>query len=332
VELNRTVEHLWTHAVADRTRSLYNIGFSHFERFLLLNNFNYSSHFLPPVSEDILIYFIAHCFKVLKLKHTTIKLYLCGIRHVYLKSGCHNPLETTGGNMLPRLTLILNSVKRLQGSHTRTRLPITFPVLNQICQRLRKGVFNEYVDCLIETVCIIAFFAFLRCGEFTVVNSYKFDPSIHLCLSDVIFQSDYVILRLKESKTDPFRKGIDIKLFEINNVICPLNAIKKYVSKRNSKFAVTSASDPLFVTDVYEVLTRQYFLDKLKYVLQLCGFDSKSYSGHSFRSGAASSAGKAHVEDHMIKVLGRWKSDSYCRYIKISPSSIKYAQQSLTEC
>lgn len=33
----------------------------------------------------------------------------------------------------------------------------------------------------------------------------------------------------------------------------------------------------------------------------------------------------------MIKVLGRWKSDSYCRYIKIAPSSIKYAQHSLTE-
>ena len=47
---------------------------------------------------------------------------------------------------------------------------------------------------------------------------------------------------------------MDIKLFEINNVISPLNAIKKYVSKRNSKFAVTSASDPLFATDVYEAL------------------------------------------------------------------------------
>jgi hypothetical protein len=47
---------------------------------------------------------------------------------------------------------------------------------------------------------------------------------------------------------------MEIKLFEINNVISPLNAIKKYVSKRNSKFAVTSASDPLFATDVYEAL------------------------------------------------------------------------------
>jgi hypothetical protein len=30
--------------------SLYNIVFPHFERFLLLNNFNYSSHFLPPLT------------------------------------------------------------------------------------------------------------------------------------------------------------------------------------------------------------------------------------------------------------------------------------------
>ncbi|CAG2215071.1 unnamed protein product [Mytilus edulis] len=126
VVLNETVKQLWTHAVANTTRSLYNIGFSHFVRFLLLNGITYNSHDLPLISEDVLIYFIAHCFKVLKLKHTTIKIYLCGIRHAYLKSGYHNPLETPHGEFLPRLTLILKSVKRIQGSQTRTRLPITF--------------------------------------------------------------------------------------------------------------------------------------------------------------------------------------------------------------
>ncbi|CAG2232419.1 unnamed protein product [Mytilus edulis] len=126
VVLNETVKQLWTHAVANTTRSLYNIGFSHFVRFLLLNGITYNSHDLPLVSEDVLIYFIAHCFKVLKLKHTTMKIYLCGIRHAYLKSGYHNPLETPHGEFLPRLTLILKSVKRIQGSQTGTRLPITF--------------------------------------------------------------------------------------------------------------------------------------------------------------------------------------------------------------
>jgi hypothetical protein len=50
---------------------------------------------------------------------------------------------------------------------------------------------------------------------------------------------------------------------------------------------------------------RQYFLDKLKFILQLCGYDPTLYNGHSFRSPAATSAGKALVEDHMIKILGR---------------------------
>ena len=95
VELKQSVDDLWTHAIASNTRALYNTGYSHFERFLLLNGANISLHKFPPVTEDILIYFVAHCFKVLLLKYTTIKLYLCGIRHVYLKSGYRNPLKTS---------------------------------------------------------------------------------------------------------------------------------------------------------------------------------------------------------------------------------------------
>ena len=309
---------------------MYDIGFSHSIRFLLLNGVVCTSQHVPPISEDVLIYFVAHSFTVLKLKHTTIKLYLCGIRHNYLKKGYSNPLETSIGEFLPRLTLILNSVKRIQGVQGIRRLPITFTILHQTCLKLRKGVFDKYIDCLIETACIVAFFAFLRCGEFTVMNTEKFDPVTNLCLSDIIFNFDHAILRLKQSKTDPFRKGIDIKLFKTDNIICPLTALRKFLEVRKFKFGIKSSA-PLYLTNKNEALTRQFFIDKLKIVLELCGFDPKLYNGHSFRSGAATSAGKANVEDHMIKVLGRWRSDSYCRYIKTSSQSIKAAQHSLTQ-
>ena len=85
-----------------------------------------------------------------------------------------------------------------------------------------------------------------------------------------------------------------------------------------------------FVTEFNQALERKYFLEKLKHVLNLCGFDSTLYHGHSFRSGAATSASRANIEDHMIKVLGRWSSDSYCRYIKTSGFEIKRAQHCLT--
>jgi hypothetical protein len=220
VELKQSVDNLWTHAIASKTRALYNTGYSHFERFF---NIEWSE----------------------------------------------------------------------------------FLLLNQICQQLQKGFYNLYIDCLIETVCIVAFFAFLRCGEFSVVHSYMFDTAVNLCVEDISLFTDYVILRLKESKTDPFRKGIDINLFKIGGPICPFSALRKYFSVRKIKFAKMFPMDPLFVTDSHQALSRQYFLDKLKFILQLCGYDPTLYNGHSFRSGAATSAGKALVEDHMIKILGR---------------------------
>ena len=44
--------------------------------------------------------------------------------------------------------------------------------------------------------------------------------------------------------------------------------------------------------------------------------DSRQYSGHSFRSGAATTAAQQGVEDATIKMLGRWKSGAYQQYIQ----------------
>ena len=71
-----------------------------------------------------------------------------------------------------------------------------------------------------------------------------------------------MILRLKESKTDPFRKGIDIKLFKIDGSICPFSALRKYLSVRKTKFVKMSPMDPLFVTykqTIFLGYTKIYF-------------------------------------------------------------------------
>jgi hypothetical protein len=38
VELNQTVEKLWKHAVENKTKESYDVSYTHFERFMLLNN------------------------------------------------------------------------------------------------------------------------------------------------------------------------------------------------------------------------------------------------------------------------------------------------------
>jgi hypothetical protein len=103
VALNNAVEQLWTWSVSKRATNVYETGFSHYKRFLLLNNINFVNT-MPPISEDILIYFVAHCSKILNLHYTTIKVYLCGIRYHYLKANCSDPLELYNDTPLPRLS------------------------------------------------------------------------------------------------------------------------------------------------------------------------------------------------------------------------------------
>ncbi|CAG2240943.1 unnamed protein product [Mytilus edulis] len=181
---------------------------------------------------------------------------------------------------------------------------------------------------MLRTACIVAFYGFLRCGEFTVSKASQFDPHINLCIEDVVFHSDLVVLKLKQSKTDPFRKGINIQLHKLGQLICPYTILLEYIQIRK-EFSPTNQTDPLFITIDKKPLERQYFITCIKKVLDICGFNSSHYNGHSFRIGAATSAGKAKIEDHLIKTLGRWTSDSYIRYIRVTPASIKTAQSTV---
>lgn len=324
--LNQAVNELWNSAIANTTRTVYDTGFRKFETFMLLNGFQFSN--LPPISEDILIYFIAHCFKILSLQYSTIKLYLCGIRYKYVQGNQNDPLQSAHNTPLIRLDYVLNSVKRLQKTKNHIRLPITFEILEKIVNCLRKGFCSKFTDLMLRTACIVAFYGFLRCGEFTVSKASQFDPHINLCIEDVVFHSDLVVLKLKQSKTDPFRKGINIQLHKLGQLICPYTILLEYIQIRK-EFSPTNQTDPLFITIDKKPLERQYFITCIKKVLDICGFNSSHYNGHSFRIGAATSAGKAKIEDHLIKTLGRWTSDSYIRYIRVTPASIKTAQSRL---
>ena len=52
-----------------------------------------------------------------------------------------------------------------------------------------------------------------------------------------------------------------------------------------------------------------------------------SYSGHSFRRGAATTAKEAGLSESEIQLLGRWKSDSYGVQIVYTISPIAHTQR-----
>ena len=234
-DLNQTVTSLWDYALSRRTLAAYDTGLQSFKTFLLMNNLVHSTDRLPTVSDHILLLYIAHCYKTLKLRYTTIKLYLCGIRFAYMKAGISCPLVCTNNSTCLRITSILHAIKRIQGQTTKVRQPITATVLDKICSVLNARYLTPYMDCLLLAACIIAFFGFLRCGEFTVTSDREFDSTVHLCLGDVHFHDSHVELILKSSKTDPFRQGITIHLFKNSaySKLCPYRALNSYITRRN---------------------------------------------------------------------------------------------------
>ena len=328
--LNETLQTLIRNTITPATRASYDAGFDAYSRFLLLNNVTWNANAMPPINEDILIYFVAHCLRILSLRICTIQLYLCGIRYHYLWRGL-NPSITNCGHPLPRLAAVIKSAKKTQGAPSKERLPITGSILKNMCIKLNTKQLNlsQYTKILLKAAFTSAFYGFLSCGEFTS-STTPFDPALNLCLEDIRFDSDLgcVNVTLKSSKTDFTRQGVLIRAFRNNSVTCPYQSLEAYKLSRTEHFmsSYKEVDSPFFFTESGDPLSRNVFVPLLRQVLLSVGLDDKKYSGHSFRIGAGSSAGRARIEDHLIKTLGRWSSDCYQRYIHTSLDAIKRAQ------
>ena len=92
--------------------------------------------------------------------------------------------------------------------------------------------------------------------------------------------------------------------------LCTLTAIISYMMVRGTK------PGPFFVRSDGKYLTRDYFVTAVRTVLSEAALDASSYAGHSFRIGAATTTAQQGLQDSLIKILGRWQSSSYTRYIR----------------
>jgi hypothetical protein len=113
------------------TRLTYNSALRCFKTFLALNRLTSPGVCFPHIDEDCLIYFVTFCQKSLNLKHQSIKLYLTGIRHYYIRFRGYDPFEKA-----IRLPIIFRDIKKSQCNVTKERLPITSSILKELCTGL----------------------------------------------------------------------------------------------------------------------------------------------------------------------------------------------------
>ena len=145
-------------------------------------------------------------------------------------------------------------------------------------------------------------------------SNAKFDPGCHLSPADISIDdlSHPSILRIciKQSKTDPFRKGVHIIVGATGDCLCPVAAVLQYIAIRGKE------PGPLFRFSNGSALTRQNFVSSVRRALSGIGLQTSLYSGHSFRIGAATTAAAQGISDALIKTMGRWESIAYTTYIQ----------------
>ena len=90
--------------------------------------------------------------------------------------------------------------------------------------------------------------------------------------------------------------------------MCDARQLKAYLKFR------PNIDGQLFCHLNHKSLTLFQFLAILRSALKFIGLSFDDYNTHSFRIGAAAMLGK---NDNEIKYIGRWKSDSFQRYIKM---------------
>ena len=280
-------------------------------------NFCQSLQVIPfPVTEDLLCFFAVFSFNR-GISFKTIKVYIQGTLNQNTMLGHQAQLSS-----MPVLHRVVRGIRRRQGNSClrRQRKPITVNHLRLISACLNSGCLPLPDKYMYLTACLVAFFGLMRVSEFTSPTQVKHDIAIHLLREDVSFNTDFSILslRIKASKTDPFRAGTTIRIAASFDSLCPVGAIRNYLELTQHY----DPKGPLFRLTEGKFLTRRLFIIFLQNALPLV----RDINTHSFRIGGASAALSAGAPDSMIRILGRWSSDCYLRYLRIADKDIAQFQ------
>jgi len=198
-------------------------------------------------------------------------------------------------------------IKRRKGSVQKSKKPILINSLKKtidVIDQVNKEEIKKLRD---RSIILIGFSGGFRRNE---IVSLDYD--------DLDFVPEGLKINIKRSKTDQFGEGFTKALpYFDGSKYCPVESLKNWIEISN----ITSG--PVFRRFVKgsklseKRLTDQTVALLIKEYLNLAGIDSKNYSGHSLRSGFATSAAESGAEERSIMAMtGHKSTEMVRRYIK----------------
>ena len=234
-------------------------------------------------------------------KMSTLKRRLVSIGVIHKLKGFY--LDTKHPSIIENIM----GIKRRKGSIQKGKKPILISNLKVLINVIDEKINEEIKKLRDRTIILIGFSGGFRRNEIVSLN-----------YDDLDFVPEGVKIDIRRSKTDQFGEGsVKALPYFDNSKYCPVVSLKKWisVSEINSgslfrRFLKGSKLSEKRLTDqTVALLIKEY--------LQLTGIDSRNYSGHSLRSGFATSAAEAGAEERSIMAMtGHKSTEMVRRYIK----------------
>ena len=257
-----------------------------------------------PVDQNVTLLYITYLHNK-GVSYSTIQVYLSALRSLQVMAGFPEPDIRS-----PQVKLALRAVQH-NTAPPRQKCPIDYILLCKMLQLIALGTHKE----LWSAVLCLSFFAGLRGSEYTsqVINGVQ----QYTKLSQVkIVQGDpdtIMYFTVPRSKTKVH--GFSIPLGCTRVPVCPVCTMMSYLMRYSGNFAVLG-DPPLFALSDGTPISKHMVNVKLKQLASALNLDPSSFSTHSIRAGAASTAARLGFKDWEIKRLGGWSSSAYRQYIR----------------
>ena len=253
-----------------------------------------------PSEPKIVSLYLTH-LSTKDVKMSTLKRRLVSIGVIHKLKGHY--LDTKHPSIIENLM----GIKRRKGSSQKGKKPLLINNLKALIKAINRLDINPIIKFRDRTIVLIGFSGGFRRNEIVSLN-----------YDDIEFVSEGLKITLRRSKTDQYGEGSlkGLPYFD-NPVYCPVISLQNWlkISEINS--------GPLFRRFLKgSKLTEKRLTDQtvaliIKKYLNLAGIDSKNYSGHSLRSGFATSAAESGAEERSIMAMtGHKSTEMVRRYIK----------------
>ena len=280
---------------ANNTVRAYKSDFNDFGLFCAKNGFK-----SLPSDPKIVSLYLTH-LSTKEVKMSTLKRRLVSIGVIHKLKGYY--LDTKHPSIIENIM----GIKRRKGSFQNGKKPLLINNLKEIINVIDQNINEENKKFRDRSIILLGFSGGFRRNEI-----------VSLDYNDLDFVQEGLKINLKRSKTDQFGEGTLKGLPYFNSSqFCPVLSLQKWleISKIKSGPLFRSFTKGAKISE--KRLTDQTVALIIKKYLELAGINSKNYSGHSLRSGFATSAAEAGAEERSIMAMtGHKSTEMVRRYIK----------------